>query len=233
MVCDTAFCQLFDMKHGHLPKQRLLPLGMCCTPSGRGYSAEHRRHVIRLLHPGRKTPDSTNDCSNRFCSGSIIALRQQTAWRYPARLQALALNPTQFQAQLATWLIRTHSQRIYALWLPCPVVAKTTRSLAVFFRCMSRYLSAGNGRSDFHILLFNEHSTPPSNAALMGSHVTHHLHWSFGRQYQFHITQHHLHGLALSQAWSRGKRSTQCVYLFLDFVGLCVMMLSSLSEAWR
>lgn len=83
---------------------------------------------------------------------------------------------------------------------------------------MSRYLSAGNGRSDFHILLFNEHSTSLSNGALMGSHVTHHLHWSFGRQYQSHITHHHLHVLASSQARSGVKRSVWCAFV----PGLCV-----------
>lgn len=137
-----------------------------------------------------------------------------------ARLQAFTLNPTQFQAQLATWWIQAHSWRIYALWLCCPVVGKTTHSLAVFFGCMSRYLSAGNGRSDFHILLFNEHSTLSSNAALMGSHVTHHLRWSFGRQYQSHITHHHLHVLALSQAHTEVKRSVWCSFV----PGLCVTL---------
>lgn len=83
-----------------------------------------------------------------------------------ARLRALTLGPAQFQAQLATRLIRTHSRRIYAWRLPCPVVANTAHSLAAVFGCMSRYLSAGNGRSDFHILLFNEQITPPSNRGL-------------------------------------------------------------------
>lgn len=193
---------------------------MYCTTSGQGYPAEHKHHrnVIALLQPGRKTPDSTNDCVNRFCLGSIITLQQKTAWRYPGRLQTLTLNPTQFQALLATLWIQAHSWRIYALWLHCPVVGKTTHSLAVFFGCMSRYLSAGNGRSDFHILLFNEHSTSLSNGALMGSHVTHHLHWSFGRQYQSHITHHHLHVLASSQARSGVKRSVWCAFV----PGLCV-----------
>lgn len=133
-----------------------------------------------------------------------------------ARLQALTLSPTQFQAQLATRLIRTHSRRISALRLACPVVANTAHSLAVVFGCMSRYLSAGNGRSDFHILLFNEQSAPLSNRALIGSHVTLHLLWSFGRQYQSHIAKHHLQVLALSQARSRVKRST-----WHTFVGHC------------
>ncbi len=97
---------------------------------------------------------------------------------------------------------------------------KQPHSLAVVLGCMSRYLSAGNGRSDFHILLFNEHSTPPSNGALIGSHVTHHLRWSFGRQYQSHITQHHLHILASSQAQSRVERSTWCAFV----PGLCDSM---------
>lgn len=174
---------------------------------------------------------STTDTSYRYCSQAEKHLIQQmialidSAWapssHYDgkqredilARLQALAPSPTQFQAQLATRLIRTHSWRIYALRFPCPVVAKTTRSLAVVLGCMSRYLSAGNGRSDFHILLFNEHSALLSNGALIGSHVTHHLRRPFGRQYQSHITQHHLHILASSQAQSRVKRSTWCAFV--------------------
>ena len=70
--------------------------------------------------------------------------------------------PRNFRARLATRLIRTRG------WedLCGPAVAETSRSLAVVFGCMSWYLSAGNGRSDFHILLFNEHSAPPSSRAL-------------------------------------------------------------------
>lgn len=70
--------------------------------------------------------------------------------------------PRNFRARLATRLIRTHSRED----LCGPAVAGTSRSLAVVSGCMSRYLSAGNGRSDFHILLFNEHSAPPSSRAL-------------------------------------------------------------------
>lgn len=135
-----------------------------------------------------------------------------------ARQQAPTLNPTQFQAWLATRLIWTRSWRIRALRLRCTLAAKTTHSLAVFFGCMSRYLSAGNGTSDLHILHFNEHSTLLSSGTLMGSYVTYHLQWSFGRQYQCHITQHHLHILALNQACSRVKRSHVCTFV----PGLCV-----------
>lgn len=157
-----------------------------------------------------------------------------------ARLHALTLSPTQFQAQLATWLIRTHSWRICALRLPCPVAAKTTHSLAVFLGCMSRYLSAGNGRSDFHILLFNEHSTPLSNGALIGSYVMHHLRWSFGRQYQSHIAQHHLHILAFSHAQSKVRRSTWCAFVprLCDsvctdaIISACSLAVEGCTEGW-
>lgn len=53
--------------------------------SGQRYSVGHEkknRKVIPLLHPCRKTPDSTNGFFNWFCLGSIMALRQKTAWRY-------------------------------------------------------------------------------------------------------------------------------------------------------
>lgn len=85
----------------------------CCSACTELHQAEatpwsHHRNVILLLQPGRKTPDSTNDRVNWFCLGSIIALRQQTARRYPGQIAGPNPQSRQFQAQLATLLMQTH-----------------------------------------------------------------------------------------------------------------------------
>lgn len=139
------------------------------------------------------------------------------------------LNPAQFQAQLAIWLIWTHSWRSRALLLPCAVmVAKTIQGLAFLFGCMSWCLSAGNGRSHFHILLFNEDSTVLSNAAVPGSIVTciysGHLNGNI-----YFISPNTLSTFWLylrREAGSGGQQS------FWDCVSLCVMMLSSVLSTW-
>lgn len=191
---------------------------MCCATSGQGYSVEHkhRRNVIPLLQPGRETPDSTNDCFNRFCLGSIIALRQQTAWRYPGRdCRPQPLSHTQFQSQLATWLIWTRSGRIRAL--PRPVVAKTPPQP----RCR---LWIYESMLICHILLFNEHGTPLSNGApnwLTCDASSALVIWT-PISIPYRPAPSPRFGLV------PGQHGT---HLFLDCVTLCVMMLSSVPAA--
>lgn len=137
-----------------------------------------------VLHQAKATQwnISTTRASYRHCSQAEKRLIQQmialigSAWgpsphhdsKQHEDMQSPTLSPTQFQSQLATSLIWTHSGRILASL--CPRVAETPCSLA--------YLR-GNGGAAFHILLFNEHSTPLSSRDLIGSHAMHHLLLSF------------------------------------------------------
>ena len=139
----------------------------CCSER----TVLHQAKTIQQNASTRGTDPSCRVCSraekhliqqitafNRFGSGSVSALRPRGAWRGPGRSSGPYPRSHTISGTVSD-VVNSNSQ----LGDPGFMITRpgggfsNLQPLAAVFGCVNRYVSAGNGRSHLHILLFNEH----------------------------------------------------------------------------